>query len=149
MREEYVNPNLPALKYGRLMENEAIAKYRSILKNQGHELVKVTRCGLFVLHDKMYIGASPDGIVSCKCHTDGLLEVKSLYSIAHTSPTSPECHLDCLSRHESGLTSLKHSHQYYSQIQAQMGVTGYKWCDFFIYTRHGHYLVRILFDDDH
>lgn len=31
---------------------------------------------------------------------------------------------------------LKRKHAYYYQVQGLLGVTGYKWCDFVVYTNH-------------
>jgi hypothetical protein len=30
---------------------------------------------------------------------------------------------------------LKKNHEYYDQVQGQMGLTGTKWCDFVVYTQ--------------
>ena len=40
---------------------------------------------------------------------------------------------------------LKRDHEYYTQVQGQMGVTGAQWCDFFAYTSKGLYVKRIPF----
>ena len=42
---------------------------------------------------------------------------------------------------------LKTNHEYYVQIQGQMGVSGRRYCDFFVYTSSGYHLERIMFDD--
>ena len=36
---------------------------------------------------------------------------------------------------------------YYSQIQTEMVVTNRSWCDLFVYTRHGKFLERIIFNE--
>ena len=41
---------------------------------------------------------------------------------------------------------LMRDHQYYAQVQGQLGVTGAKWCDFIVYTGKGIYIERIPFD---
>ena len=43
---------------------------------------------------------------------------------------------------------LRHNHQYFSQVQGQMAVTGITWCDFVIYTEKGLSVERIPFDRD-
>ena len=44
---------------------------------------------------------------------------------------------------------LKKNHEYYDQVQGQMGLTGTKWCDFVVYTKVGMNVERITFDQDH
>ena len=38
------------------------------------------KCGTFLEKIKFYTAASPDGIVTCKCHGKGLIEIKVSYS---------------------------------------------------------------------
>ena len=122
--------NIPALQYGHEMEEED---------------VKVEPCGLFVMQNKSFIGASPDAVVSCSCCGKGVLEIKCPYSIANQIPS--ETNLTYLRKTAvDGKVKLVISHPYYSQVQTQMGVTGQRWCDFLIYTRHGIHLERIMFD---
>lgn len=45
-----------------------------------------------------------------------------------------------------GVTSLKKDHQYFSQVQGQLGICGVDWCDFVVYTNKGMDIERILFD---
>lgn len=135
--------DIPALKYGRQMEEEALHAYVQELKRQGHKDVKVTRCGLFVLPNKAYIGATPDALVSCSCCGKGLAELKAPFSIANQSPK--EGKLTYLKMDEHQNLKLVQNDKYFSQVQTQMGVTGRKWDDFFVYTRHGFFLERILF----
>ena len=138
---------IPSLRYGQQMEGEARVKYENEMKLQGHKDIKVQSCGLFILQDKPYIGASPDGLVSCSCCGEGLLEIKCPFSIANQSPL--ESNLVYLERDCNGcVIGLRRNHPYYSQVQAQMGVLGRCWCDFFIYTRHGFYRERIKFDQE-
>ena len=49
----------------------------------------VHKCGLFV-GNAIYIGASPDGIVACGCHGNGVLEVKCATKFWNQDPKSKE-----------------------------------------------------------
>lgn len=40
-----------------------------------HRSLKINQCGLFIDKNYPYIGASPDGIVLCKCCGKGLLDM--------------------------------------------------------------------------
>ena len=74
-----------------------------------------------------------------------MLEIKCPHSVSNTTPNASN--LSYLVVNGSKQT-LSKSHQYYSQIQQQIGVTGRKWCDFFVYSRYGFHLERIHFDTD-
>lgn len=137
---------IPSLKYGQQMEEEAREMYINQMKLQKHKDIEVKLCGLFLLQDKAYIGASPDGLVSCSCCGRGLLEIKCPFSIANQSPC--EANLPYLRKDNLQNVRLVHNHAYFSQMQAQMGVLGRNWCDFFVYTRHGFHMERVMFEDE-
>ena len=48
-----------------------------------------------------------------------------------------------------GKLQLKHNHEYYAQVQDQLGVTQAKWCDFVIYTDRGLSIERIKYDHEY
>ena len=142
---QVVSSSIPALKYGREMEGEARAAYIKSQRTQ-HRKLTVTEGGLFVSETTIFLGASPDGVVSCQCCGEGVLEIKCPFSASHTIP-SPE-NVAFLEASADGTIGLKRSHQYFSQIQFQMGVMKRKWCDFFVYTRHGQHNIRVQFNQD-
>ena len=84
----FVNPNIPALKYGREMEINAANKFQK-MHAISHKNIKVEECGLFLLPEKPFIGCIPDRIVFCCCGKS-CLEIKCPYSINYTSPTDPK-----------------------------------------------------------
>ena len=43
---------------------------------------------------------------------------------------------------------LKRSHNYYSQVQGQMAITGRPWCHFVLYTKNELSIETILFDEN-
>jgi hypothetical protein len=141
-----VGPDLShvaALKYGQSMEGEARKKYFEQQKKE-HRHLQVSECGMFVVNGQCYIGASPDALVDCSCCGEGLLEIKCPLTLAHADPQqTPPSYIEMVGDH----LTLKKGHPYYSQVIAQMGATGRKWCDFFVYSRHGSLTVRVLFDD--
>ena len=141
-----VNPDIPALKYGRMMELVARKLYCKI--SNGHINLSVEECGLFVMQSKIYIGASPDAVVKCDCCGEGLLEIKCPASVAHEEPSAEN--LSYIQQHQNGHDlNLNKSHAYFTQIQGQLAVTNRQWCDFFVYTSKGHILERIYFDETH
>ena len=77
----------------------------------------------------------------------GLCEIKAPHSCAHCAPTPDTWgHLEWFTVDGVRKARLRKKSVYYGQVQGQMGVTGLKYCDFFVYTVHGYHLERILFD---
>ena len=66
--------NAPSLAFGK--QNEPVARQLYFDKERPHhKSLKVENCGLFVDEQHPYMGASPDGIVSCSCCGEGLIEI--------------------------------------------------------------------------
>ena len=127
------------------MEEEARQHYLEEMKRLGPKDVKVQPCSLLVMQNKSFIGKIPDAVVSFSCCGKGLLEIKCPYSIAHQIPCDSNLTYPRKSA-VNGKVNLVSIHPYYTQIQTQMGVTGRRWCDVLVYTRHGIHLERIMFD---
>ena len=125
-----------ATQYG--IENEPLAKKlcKKCMSDEKHRGVKVSDSGLHVSVETPLLKTSPDGIVCCKCCGTGMLEVKCTYKHRNLSvdeiAQKNDYHV-CFG--ENGQISLKQSSSWYSQIQAQLGITGHKWCDFVIFTQ--------------
>lgn len=57
--------------------HEPIARQMYFRKYKAeHKHAHLSTCGLFVSQKTPYIGASPDGVVSCKCCGKGIIEIK-------------------------------------------------------------------------
>ena len=58
-------------------EHEEVArdKYASV-SSVNHENFRVDECGLFISTEYPFIGATPDGLVTCACCSDGICEIK-------------------------------------------------------------------------
>lgn len=145
----FTNPDLPALKYGRTMEINAVNCFVELMKKDHHNL-KVDSCGLFLHYGIPYIGGSPDGIVSCDCCGKACLEIKCPFSINYTSPTNPEVKskLPYLVLDSNGSLKINKRHKYFTQCQVQMGVTNITTSYFMVWTPHGYILDDISFDTE-
>ena len=137
-------------KWGRKHESAAIMKYKLYMK-RSYSDIKVKNCGLFVLEDCPYLGASPDGVVTYTENgkaMNGLLEVKCPASEKWKFKTPQECCEDSSFYCEliDGKCCLKQTHKYYLQVLGQMGVTHTQWCDFFVWTLKGFSCERIYFN---
>ena len=72
----------PQIEWGRTREAVAQQDYITAMKEQGHQVV-VKDCGLSLLANRAYPGASSDGRVydPASTHQSGVLEIKCPYSI--------------------------------------------------------------------
>ena len=77
---------IEAVKYGTEMEKQAKEAYRHVLLNQGHINLMIRDCGLFIDADRIYLGASPDLVVSCSCCGEGLAEIKCPFTNKDIAP---------------------------------------------------------------
>ena len=76
----------PALEWGLTNESHARRDYTHVME-ASHTSFKVTTTGLHVSPHYPHLGASPDGLISCSCCNDGLLEIKCPYSFRYEDPT--------------------------------------------------------------
>ena len=58
----FVNPNIPTLKYGRAMEENAANCFFDFIKKK-HKNVQLHECRLYLNKGSPYIGSSPDRIL--------------------------------------------------------------------------------------
>ena len=67
------------------MRKMQFTQYTEFQRNQGHKNFKVNTCGLFLYRENSSLGASPDGISQCSCHSEkNLLEMKCPFSQRET-----------------------------------------------------------------
>ena len=103
-------PDVAALRWGR--ENESLARqqYMTALSDN-HSFFEVEQTGLCINPKYPHLGASPDGMVSCSCCGEGLLEIKFPYSKRDVNPTTVVDSSFYLKTTEDGL-KLSHMHNY-------------------------------------
>ena len=116
-----------AMKHGITTESLARKTYFDN-ESKNHDSFTVEETGLCVNANFPCLGASPDGIVKCKCHKVGLLEIKCPYKhkTLHEWKEDKLCPID-------NTDKMKRNHTYYYQVQHQMLITGFEHCDFFVY----------------
>lgn len=128
-----------SVKYGITHENKAIKDYS---KEKNSIVVKI---GLFVMPKQPWLCASADGVVIEEDFVSKILEVKCPYSCADNPVFDnktkkfnvPYLFTECNS------TYLRESHQYYTQTQLIMYVTGTMNWDFYVWSTCGSTLVNI------
>ncbi len=106
--------------------------------------------GLFISQELPFLGASPDGIITCnKCpKKQRLIEIKCLSSKRNYSPKMALVLLDICKKDTEGELTMIRNHKYFYQIQGQMGVTGIHECWFIGYTYKGIHKLIVKFDPD-
>ncbi|KAG0426538.1 hypothetical protein HPB47_026369 [Ixodes persulcatus] len=72
MRQTYVRT--PAMSRGSALEGPAKECYKT--KQAQHQNLVLSKCELYVMQGRPYIGASPDALVECQCCEKWVLEVK-------------------------------------------------------------------------
>ena len=127
--------HLPQIAHGIKHEPIAIEKVLENL-NRTHKDVAIKECGLFIHSTKPYLGASPDGIVSCSCCKNSrLLEIKC-----------PSPDTEVLSYLSDG--KLKQKCGYFGQVQGQMMVTNVHETYFCVYKNDAILLQTIKLDEE-
>ena len=131
------------MKYGIAMEYHAKKMYK-LNNSKLHKNLKISESGLLISDTHPWIAASPDGIVTCDCHGQGVLEIKCPASIKNEKPSSDNyVHLK---QNEKGECFLSRNSEYYFQIQGQMAISKVEYGDFFVFTPKGNFTERIHFD---
>ena len=117
-------------------EHEKLARdYYTKVTQEGHDGATVKNNGLVLNPSWPHIGASPDGIVCCKCCGKGTLEIKCPYchrgegiDVVASDPKS------CLIKTQDGSIALDKTHTYYYQVQTQIFICNVDFCDFCVCT---------------
>ena len=129
---------VPALSWGNGHEEDGFRLFVNVMAGEGpppktaatgkvflvgkyHDELHVNKSGLVLCEDKPHLGASPDGIVSCRCCGNGVLEIKCPFK--HRSSPLTTAFADgqfCLDK----AYQLKADHGHYVQLQMQMFVCG-------------------------
>ncbi|KAL1469490.1 hypothetical protein MTO96_025009 [Rhipicephalus appendiculatus] len=128
------------MRSGQENEANAIAKYK---EHHGVEVYKVRLC---VNPGAPFLGASPDGLVWDKTNEDyGLVEVKTLAKAMEEGLTVKEATQQRkVPFFKDG--KLNYRHNYFYQIQGQLGITGLTWCDLVVDSTRDIYVERVMFD---
>ena len=134
---------LDSIVYGQNNEENARRLYKTDMLSS-HENFVLRESGLHLDRTFALFAATPDGVTICDCCNQGLLEIKCSYKHRDQKIEDIIDNTFCLDQD----LKLKKNHQYYTQIQFQMYVTGLYHCDFVVYTDEGIVVQRILYDPE-
>ena len=105
----------------------------------------MAEAGLFISLEKPYIGATPDGIMTCDCCEQRALEIKCPYCFKDGLHEDDADNF-CMEQNEKGEWVLRHSHSYYYQVQVQLNVCEIGSGDFVVWTENGILTEKIYRD---
>ena len=142
--------NAPALNYGRDYEPVARTLYLEEKNKECHTKLTIAETGLVIDPTVPIMGASPDGIISCACCEKAILEIKCCHSrqnelvkdIAQSG--TYHVYLD-----GNGDMKLKETSPWYSQIVAEMAITGCERGVLVVFTNKGIESCDVQFSPDH
>ena len=118
--------------------------------SKSHVNHSVNLAGLILNPDFLYLGASPDGIVNCSCCGVGCLEIKC--SSKYRDNLIEDMILGSCGYPEfcnGGAVEIIKTHAYYYQIQTQLLITQYDYCDFFVMLINDFVCIRIKPDKNY
>ena len=134
-----------ATEWGCKHEKTARELYFHLMKEK-HDDFMVRDSGLSIHPQYAHLGASPDGIISCQCCGEGVLEIKCPYcrkDDVFTDQDSVPKHF-CLQVTEDGELQLSRKHAYYYQVQTQIYVCNKDFADFVVWSQKDIHVERIL-----
>ena len=111
--------------------------------SQEHGKLEYEDKGLIMEKQYPFIGASPDGQVSCQTCGTILIEIKCPYSMRNFYPKFAAIDKDCAIVNNK--MKLKESSDYYVQIQGQLAIAGLILCKLIIYTTKGIQVIDVDF----
>ena len=139
-----------ATEWGKLQEPATCEAYIEA-KRSTSPGISVKSSGLVIHPEHHWLAASPDGLVTDPTAPDptGIVEFKNPYKhreipLSNAASEAKDFCLTICTKNSS--LRLKHSHQYYYQIQAAMYCTRMKWCDFVVRTNVDLHVERVPWD---
>ena len=130
-----------ATKWGCSHEGEARQAYVERMKE--HHNFDVKDSGLVINTNSPYIGASPDGRISCDCCGEGVLEIKCPYCARNSSVNEvASLQNTCLVVNDE-VVHLDRKHAYMYQIQTQMHTCSVDYADFVLWTNTDIHIERV------
>ncbi|CAC5418196.1 unnamed protein product [Mytilus coruscus] len=114
-----------------------------------HENLKVEEVGFFINPNVPFIGASPDGIVTCDCCGQAVVEIKCPFCKKHDSLENASDDKNFyLKKDNDGNLKLDTKHMYYYQVQTQLGVCQMESGYFVVWTEKDLHIEQIVFNNE-
>ena len=120
--------------WGCTHEGSARKRYEIKMK-ESHSSFSVDNSGFIINPEWPFVGATPDGTVSCLCCGKGIVEIKCPF--CHKGDTIEQAAEDkkfCPKKSNDKIF-LDRAHAYYYQVQTQLFVADADYCDFCLCTK--------------
>ena len=111
-----------------------------------HKEFHVSKVGLLLNNQWPFLGASPDGLISCKCCGQGALEVKCPYSCRDIPSSEYASKQNFMLSPAQRKYALKQDHHYNYQVQCQLFISGAQHAHSLVWTPHETHIETILQD---
>ena len=112
-----------------------------------HLNFKVSRSGFIIPLSYPLMGASPDGIIKCKCCGSGVLEIKCPYSCRDKTIQERTNDSRFFLQESNGEILLNVYHAYYFQVQVQLKFSDAQYCDFVVWNVDHLFVQRLCLDE--
>ena len=116
-------------RFGCANEKSVRSRYENFMR-ENHGNISVEDAGLHIHPACFYLGATPDGFVSCSCCGRGIFEIKCPFSKSNCTVQEAVEDKNFYLRLNNGRIQLCEKHSYYFQVQLQLFVTQESYCDF-------------------
>ena len=113
---------------------------------RSHKEFHFCKIGLMLNSQWPFLGASPDGLISCKCCGQGILEVQCPYSCRDIPLSEYACEQNSMLSPAQSTYALKQDYQYYYQVLCQLFVSGAQYSHFLVWTQNETHNETILPD---
>ena len=140
--------SLAAIKYGRKNEKVDLPQFYEVMASQHSNFVLDRADGLLIEPSRSYIASSPDARVSCDCCGKAVVEIKCPLRLRSVPVGDQLAKLEYIESKDDKWT-LKSSHQYFTQIQSEMGVAQTEFGYFVIWSPVKLHHCRINFDSSY
>lgn len=143
-----------AMRYGTKHEDDARKEYIK-KRSKDDPSLKVAETGMFLHTQHPGLSCSPDGSVTSDLHSPKLLEIKCPFTLRANHPkdfdkvlSSKKLSSYFLKRSANNELYLNTGHEYYDQIQMNLGLTETKECDLVVWSEKGTIILPIGFDEE-
>lgn len=140
--------NVPSISYQIKNRKKALSDYmRETMFD--HESFNYSQCGLIINPRLPYFVGSPDGIVSCTCHGTGCVVLKCFKILASGGSfdvltAKPNNMLNLT----NNIYDLERSHELFYQIQLQINLISFSYCDVVFWSPVDILIIRVEPDVD-
>ena len=131
-----------AMQYGIENEKHGLNTFFETFKKT-HINAKLQTTGLVLYNLRPFIGASPDGLLSCDCCQNAIKEIKCPYRLKDAGIDSWS-----ILEYFDPLQNLKKSHTYFNQINLTQGILRRQVAYFVVYAKNEIIVKRIDFDKE-